>query len=318
MTSQTHFDCAIIGAGPAGLTAAIYLARFGRSFAVLDGGASRASWIPRSHNYPGFPEGLGGGELLDRLRRQAAAYGAEIRPGRVHSLSSSGAGFTLVTSQGPLEARKVLLATGVTDVTPPLPGIDQAIADGRVRICPICDGYEARGGRIGVLAVDEHGASEALFLRSYSQTVALIHTGQAAALSAEVRETLQQARVEVIEAPIGAVELGTESVRVKAGGGRTVELDTLYSALGVSPNDTLAADLAVARGGDGRLVVTPHQETSLEGLYAAGDIVKGLNQLAVAVAEAAIAAVDMHNRLREALGVHANFRPQTRPLRDGR
>ena len=138
-------DVLVIGAGPAGLTAATYLGRFLRSVIVADGGAPRASWIPLSHNTPGFPAGITGDAILARMREQAEEYGAVIEPGRVETLIPEGPGFEAWLNGRCLRARAVLLATGVTDRHPDLPGVERAIERALVRICPICDGYEASG-----------------------------------------------------------------------------------------------------------------------------------------------------------------------------
>ncbi len=142
-------DCLIIGGGPGGLTAAIYLARFRRSCLVVDTGASRAGWIPRSHNHPGFPDGIGGAELLDRMRQQAARFGAPVRLSTVEALEHRpGGGFqaTIDDTAGTVAARTVILASGVDDVEPPLsylgPDLRHALRRGLVRHCPVCDAYE--------------------------------------------------------------------------------------------------------------------------------------------------------------------------------
>ena len=93
------FDCLIIGGGPAGLTAAVYLARYRRRIILFDGGDSRASLIPKSHNYPGFPEGVSGPGLLQALRKQAQAYGVQMIGARITELKRDGEGFT-ATSGG--------------------------------------------------------------------------------------------------------------------------------------------------------------------------------------------------------------------------
>ena len=93
-------DCVVVGGGPAGLTAAIYLARFRRDFRLIDDGESRARWIPLSRNYPGFPEGVAGEDLLARMREQAVRYGAALGPGRVETLRRDGDGFRLVLADG--------------------------------------------------------------------------------------------------------------------------------------------------------------------------------------------------------------------------
>jgi len=136
----------VIGAGPGGLTAAIYLARYLREVVVVEDGRSRALWIRRSHNCPGYPDGIPGPELLTRLRRQAQRYGAPLWSGRVDALER-GLGDTFMCSLGgePLEASTVLLATGAEDVAPPIPDLDEAIRRGVVRHCPACDAYEVGG-----------------------------------------------------------------------------------------------------------------------------------------------------------------------------
>jgi thioredoxin reductase (NADPH) len=122
----------IIDAGPAGLTAAIYLARFRREFCVIDAGASRAASIPLSHNYPGLPEGISGPELLGRLRAQAERYGAVINRGNVERLKKDAdAGFTVFLPTGSVRAKRVLLASGSEDIEPELPGL--AVGRGLVR-----------------------------------------------------------------------------------------------------------------------------------------------------------------------------------------
>lgn len=294
-------DCVILGAGPAGLTAAIYLGRFRRRFLVLETGASRAARIPLSHNHPGFPRGVRGRTLLDRMRQQAERYGAEIRTARAEDLAPAEGGFRVRLRDGEVTARTVLLATGVVDVEPEIPDLQEAVANGLIRICPICDGYETIGQSVGVIAKDEHGAREALFMRTYSEDVALILTTGAEALSPEMRHRLDEAGVEVIEAPIESVVLDHRRISaVCFGAEHTKRFDSLYAALGVRPRNQLAVSAGAALDDSGRLLVTEHQETSVPGLYAAGDVVRGLNQISTAEGEGAIAATHIHNRLREA------------------
>src|SRR4051812_49826229 len=116
--SEERFDCVIVGAGPAGLTAATYLARFRRHIALVDGGSSRASYIPRSHNYPGFPEGISGSELLERLREQARRYGVEVARVLADEASRERDLFIVRSGETSWRARKLLLATGIVDKEP--------------------------------------------------------------------------------------------------------------------------------------------------------------------------------------------------------
>jgi len=294
-------DVLVIGAGPAGLTAATYLGRFLRSVIVADGGAPRASWIPLSHNTPGFPAGITGDAILARMREQAEEYGAVIEPGRVETLIPEGPGFEAWLNGRCLRARAVLLATGVTDRHPDLPGVERAIERALVRICPICDGYEASGKAVAVIGDSDFGVREAAFLRTYSDQVTLIHTGPPGALTE--REALDRLGVELVETPIETVRLEDDRVTALGWTGNDRSFDLVYSALGTSPNTDLAEALRARLADDGRLQVDLHQRTSVAGLYAAGDAVRGLNQIAVATAEAAVAATDIHNTLRQAEGM---------------
>src|SRR4028119_478482 len=138
--SDFDYDCLVSGGGPAGLTAAIYLVRYHLSLKVVDAGNSRASWIPCSHNHAGYPGGINGKELLRLMREQAQMDGASIETGRVTRLDKIEGGFQVEWGAGCVTARKVLLATGVTNRRPPMdPNLhDDATARGRVRDCAAC------------------------------------------------------------------------------------------------------------------------------------------------------------------------------------
>jgi len=169
-------DTLVIGGGPAGLTAAIYLARYYLKIRVIDAGASRAGWIPLSHNHAGYPDGISGHQLIANMRAQAARYGAIAEHGTVERLTLADGVYRAETSLGPVIARTVLLATGTLNRAPPMPHEEHnaAVTRGLLRYCPVCDGYEATDKTIAVLGRGEHGAHEALFLRSYSANVTLI------------------------------------------------------------------------------------------------------------------------------------------------
>jgi thioredoxin reductase (NADPH) len=294
-----RLDAIIVGAGPAGLTAALYMGRFRRRVLVIDGGDSRAAWIPTTHNHPGFPDGVSGTTLLELQKEHALRYGALIQSGMIQSLSVLDDGFELRLDDQVLQAATVLLACGVEDNAPDLPEVDKAVRRTLLRICPICDGFEVIGKRVGVIGDGPLGAREALFLRTYADQLSLIHVAGPDALPAEERALLAQAGVTVIEAPIDSVELQPDRPRALcfSDAGR-MEFDALYSALGVTPRTGLALAAGARHDDQGRLVVDDHQQTSIPGLYAAGDMVRGLNQITTAQGEAAIAATAMHNRLR--------------------
>jgi thioredoxin reductase (NADPH) len=288
-------ECLVIGGGPAGLLAAVYLGRYCRSVQVIDAGESRAATIPESHNYPGF-FGIAGPELLRRLNAQARRYGAELVRDRVTSLRKDSGAFVATCSGGDVDARFVLLATGLVDHCPAIEGEPENCPSELIRFCPICDGYEAIDRRVGVLGDIDAGGKKALFLRTYTRDVSLFLTDETT-LDAELRQKLDEKNVRIVGKP-KQVKLATEStVAIVTESGERHELDALYPALGCMVRSGLATELGALCTEDGNLVVDDHQRTTVEGLYAAGDVVTDLHQLSVAFGHAAIAATDIHNRL---------------------
>jgi thioredoxin reductase (NADPH) len=288
-------DCLIVGGGPAGLTAAIYLARFRRRIRLIDGGASRASWIPRSHNLPGFPKGVEGAALLQALREQLGCYGAAPEEGRVEALRREADGFSAQVDEIWTRARTVLLATGVAEVIPPIPHVAEAIRRGEVRVCPICDGFEAQGRKVAVIGRGDHAAREALFLRTWAEAVSVVLEPHDT-LARETDEALAASRTPILRSTWDRIAVKPGEVTIETVDGQSHAFDLAYSAVGVTAQVKLVRDLG-AELDDGRLVVDGHQQTSVPGLYAAGDVVRGLNQIAVAEGEAAVAAAAIHNSL---------------------
>jgi len=296
-------DVAIVGGGPAGLTAALYMRRFHRSCLVFDTGKSRARWIPESNNCPGFPGGVGGRELLERLRRQAqgvqvpfetltveriAAIGGH---GDGHADSSdAGTGFEVDAGGRRWQARRVMIATGLRDRLPG-PWAEQAMACGALRLCPICDAFEASDQHIGVFGHSSDIGSHARFLRGFSRKVsALPYDGGRGGADGEAARA---AGVRWLGG--GELEFDGRRCRYRSNDG-PVEPDTVYSFLGFTTSVPVE-DLAIARTPGGEIEVDAHQQTRTPGLYAIGDIVGGLNQIAVAVGQAAAAATHAHAHL---------------------
>jgi thioredoxin reductase (NADPH) len=293
------FDCLIIGGGPAGLTAAIYLARYRRRIVLFEDGESRASMIPESHNYPGFPGGISGPGLLGALRKQATTYGVRQISARITELKREGGGFTATSGGQEIKARFVLLATGIVDERPDLPGLDEAVAKGSIRYCPVCDGYEAVDQRIGVLGHGDDASSKAKFLRTYSNDVTLLNLdGRGGKHDMETARSLRDASVKVA-GPVGAIEHSGDGVRAVLRDGQTLSFDVVYPALGCEVRSELASALGARTNDVGCLEVDSHQRTTVDGLYAAGDVVSDLHQIAVATGHAAIAATHIHKSLPE-------------------
>jgi thioredoxin reductase (NADPH) len=256
--ARTHvtseiYDCVVIGGGPAGLTAAIYLARYRRRILLIDSGDSRAALIPKSHNYPGFQDGVSGPELLRVLNQQAETYGVPVMACRVTGLQRSARDFIASSDKHTIKTRSVLLSTGIVDKSPRLPGLREAIANGAVRYCSVCDGYEVTDPRIGVLGAGEDAASKAGFLRTYSKDVTMLSLEGQPATDEETANSLCQPGIK-LAGPICAVEKsGTGSRTVIGGEFQTFEV--IYPALGCCFRSELAIELGAKANNVGCLEV---------------------------------------------------------------
>ena len=294
-------DCIIVGAGPAGLTAAIYLARFHLSIRLFDCGTSRASWIPTSHNHAGFPDGINGDELLGRMRDQAAKYGALREPKRVTGLTKTGELFEVHCDDQTYRGRTVLLATGVVNNQPD--GMDEALhaealSRGLLRYCPICDGYEVTDKRVGVIGTGDHGTAEAQFLRGYTADITLISPHGDHDLDEKCSRALDDAGIARVAGPCGNFAIEQGKLAVDTAEGR-LAFDSIYPALGSKIRSGLAVDCGADVSDEGCILVGDHLETSVPGLFAAGDVVVGLDQISHAMGQAGVAATTIRNHLAE-------------------
>jgi thioredoxin reductase (NADPH) len=289
-------DAIVIGAGPAGLTAAIYLGRFRRRCLILENGESRARWIPSSRNIPGFAAGIGGDEFLSSLKEQALRYGAQLRHASVTRITMEDGLFCIRTARGTHRSHFLLLATGVKDNLPPIEGASEAILRSLMRCCPICDAFEAIDKRIAVIGDSLLGEREAVFLSDYSTEVTLLQVGSPRPGSDQ--RPPGGGGIERVVIDLSDLRLLEDRVVLHSAAGDR-SFDVIYLALGCSFQNQLARSLKARCEENGALVVNAHQETTVPRLYAAGDVVRGLNQVVVAAAESAIAATDIHNKLRE-------------------
>jgi thioredoxin reductase (NADPH) len=293
------FDCLVIGGGPAGLTAAIYLTRFHLSLKVVDAGKSRASLIPCTRNHAGFPEGISGQELIARMTEQAQKYGASIETGRVTRLDRIEDGFEAEWGSGSVRAKTVLLATGVANRRPPMDEDlhDAALAQGLIRYCPICDGFEVTDKRVGVIGDDSHGVAEAVFLRGYTSDVTLIAPGsELRDLKRQDWEKLERHGIETVNGPCHAVAAEGKCITVDTAEGHYT-FDSVYPALGSDVHSDLAKMVGADLAESGCILVDSHQRSSVPGLYAAGDVVIGLDQISHAMGEGGVAATTIRNDL---------------------
>ena len=215
----TVYDCVIIGGGPAGLTAALYMARFRRSVALIDNGRSRAELIPVSHNFPGFPDGVTGPSLLRRLNEQLSPYEVTRYDGLVAAMTRDEAGFAACVGTDRIVGRTVILTTGIADAGMDTPNWAAAVATGALRLCPVCDAFEVIDRRVAIMTRTDGAVAHALFLRTYTADLTLIHVMEKACLTTDQRNCLSGAGIGLQESPDVALRVdGTGRAEVVVDG----------------------------------------------------------------------------------------------------
>lgn len=300
--SEVDPEVIVVGAGPAGLTAALYLARYRRAVLVLHDGKSRALRIPRTHNAPGFPEGIEGPDLIDRMTKHATEFGARIEEAEITGIERIPGGFRLNSDGGgSWESRAVILAGGIflNQVDLPHAAHEAAIGAGVLRYCPVCDGYEHSNRKIGVIGCDSDGASEALFLRQYSDDITLMPLSHPE-LSREQAQEMVHAGITVRAGALVDLEPHADRMDVRLEGeGGIQSFDVIYPALGCRPRTELAVQLGIGLDDTGCIAAEALKDSGVPGFFAAGDVLEGLDQISVAMGHGASAATNAHNWLRE-------------------
>lgn len=304
---DADLDCLVVGGGPAGLTAAIYLARFRRRTRLVDAGSSRAALIPRSHNFPGFPDGIPGVEIIARLKAHAARYGAEVEHAQVGDLRAREDGlFEAQASGRSFTARRVILATGVIDNMPEIDGLAEHIDAGRIRLCPVCDGFEVSGRPVAIYGTAEHVLLKALFLRGYTQDLTLLCT-DTVSCPADLAAKLEARGIARPTECVDSLVWDGESIGARLKSGTVKRFASIYAAMGSRPRAALYKQVGGRLTNEGCIDTDEHQRTSVPGVWAIGDVVDALDQMAVAIGHAAIATTDVHNSLTAGVKPEARF-----------
>ncbi|MEV8367225.1 NAD(P)/FAD-dependent oxidoreductase [Streptomyces niveus] len=282
-THKVDFDVVVIGGGPAGLSAALTLARARRSVLVIDAGEPRNAPASHVHNYLGR-EGIAPGELLAVGREEVAGYGGEFMAGRVATVKGSAAdGFRVVLEEGAavaeVTASRLLVTTGLVDELPPVPGVAERFGR-EVLHCPYCHGWEVRETPVGVLATGPLAVHQAQMWRQWSDDVTLFrHT--APDFDDEQYEQLAARDIAVVDGEVAALEVMDDRLTgVTLAGGRVIPVSAVVVAPLFTARGGLLADLgapAVDREMAGQVVgshvpTDPTGATSVPGVWAAGNV----------------------------------------------
>jgi len=303
--SSDRYDVAIVGGGPAGLSAALWLSRYLHKVVVVDSGDPR-NWETRGIN--GFlgHQGIRSPELRTIGRNEAEKYGAEFIEDVVETAESGeGDTFTVKLRNGStIEANRILLAIGIKDVWPAIPGLDSCYGE-TAHVCPDCDGYETRDKKTVVIGNGRKAVGMALALTTWTKQLVICTNGQPADINQDLLNQLKSLNIPVIEAAIKFIT-SKEGVlsSIELDGGMCLDCERLYFAIGQFPADDLGSQLGCKRDQIGRLVIDDRNHTSVKNVYAAGDIAPGPQMAIVAAASGAIASI----------AIHASLVPETRKL----
>lgn len=298
---MTLHDAAVVGGGPAGLTAALWLARYRKRVVVVDSGEQRNRWVEHAHGYLGF-DPCSPADLLARGREDLARYPeASLRSGTVGTARRNDDNtFTLLLKDlaEPVHAKRVVLATGVTDA---FPEIDRFFEHYGADVfhCPSCDGYEAKGRDVVALGWSDAMTGFALTLRGWAKSVTVVTDGRPFEGDEDCDRQLRAAGIRLVEDDAVAFvgERGAlEGVRLR--GGETLPAQLAFFSIAHHFRADLADQLGCERNGDGCVVVDREGCTTVPGVYAAGDLVPGLHLIQVAAATGAMAGVACAQSLR--------------------
>ena len=292
------YDIAIVGGGPAGLSAGIWLARYLHSVVLIDSGDPR-NWETRGINaYLGLPK-VQPAELRKIGRDECRAYGVALVDGCVqHAVRCTDEHFALELEEGArYKARRLLLAIGLRDVWPDVPGLDRCYGE-TAHVCPDCDGYEARGKSIVVIGTGRKAVGMALALSTWSSNIVICTHGEPHEMSRSLRRKLEMVAIPVMTARIAAVHSRAGVLEaMELDNGSQLRCQKIFFSIAQYPADDLGEQLGCDRDDDGHILVDEAYHTSVHNVFAAGDIVPGPQLAISAASDGAIAALAIHKSL---------------------
>ncbi|MEF8779838.1 MAG: NAD(P)/FAD-dependent oxidoreductase [Haloferacaceae archaeon] len=295
---EGEYEVAVVGGGPAGLSAALYTTRLGHDTIVLDRGGGRAAMMLETHNVIGVTEETSGNEFLATAREQVQEYGADYRRQYVGAIDPDGdGGFRLETSNAVYRADRVVLAVGFSDERPdpPLPRTGRGL-----HYCLHCDAYVFIDEPVYVMGAGEAAAHVAMVLLNFTDDVDLLTRGETPAWDEETARLLEAHPVDVVHEEITGMrkrddgwlegfEFEDGTFREYRGG---------FPMYGSNYRSELLEDLGLDRNEDDTVAVDDHGRTSVDGVYAVGDVTPGHNQVPVAMGKGAQAGIAIHKELR--------------------
>jgi thioredoxin reductase len=293
--TESTWDCIIVGAGPAGVNAALVLGRARWRVLVLDNGAPRNYATHEMHGVLGH-DGLDPAQLRARGRAELARYGVEVVTLEVQDAEVLGGTVRVACADRVELTRTVLLATGMLDEVPDIPGFADVWGTS-AHTCPYCDGFEHHDERLAVLAAGERGEHLAILLRRYSDDVVLLSNGSHS-LAADQLARVQAFGVPVIQTPVIGLDSENGRLRrVRLANGQRLDRDALFFYVGWRLRNDIARTLGCELRDDGSVAVDTDQATSVDRVYAAGNCCEPRALVPAAAGSGAMAAVAINTRL---------------------
>ena len=304
------YDVIIIGGGPAGLTAGLYNARARLNVLLLErlapgGQVLTTDWV---ENYPGFPDGISGFELMDRMKTQAEKFGLKIQSDEVTGLELSGNRKAVSTASGSLETKAILLCCGATWKKLGIEGEDRLMGKG-ISFCATCDGPFYRNQEVAVIGGGDTAVEEAIFLTRFVSKVHLVHRRDKLRAARVIQErAMSHERIEFIwdSVPVKILgEQGVEGIELKNVKTQAVSrrnVQGVFVFIGTVPNTDIVKGL-IRLDENGFVVTDDNMQTSVPGVFAAGDIRSKLfRQISTAVGEGAAASYTVERYLERLTG----------------
>ena len=289
--SRETFDSIVVGGGPAGLSAAIYLGRFLRKTVVIDNSSGRSSGRQVNENYFGFPRGVRASHLRQLGYAQAGRFGVRFVEGTVAAAAVKNDLFVLDGDCGRWRARTLVVASGVTDVWPTFPNVERHIGKS-LFWCITCDGFRTRDRKLVLVGADDEAAVTARQFLAYTKDILFIEerVGEESAIGSKQMAAMRKQGIRVVGGRIEKVRGGAGKLTAVEVDSERYEADLIFSLLGSIPNSQLAAQLGALLDERGYVNITDEQRTNVPRLYAAGDVTGPYaHQVSSAVHEGAMA-----------------------------
>jgi thioredoxin reductase (NADPH) len=307
----------IVGGGIAGLSAAIYLGRAQRDVLVIDSGHSMAKWEPVVQNYLGFPNGVGGEELLKNGCTQARHYGALFARDEIKTVSARKSFFVLKGKRKTYRAKRLLLATGIFHLPPEIPGVKQCLGHSMF-FCKDCDGYRVRGKRIAIIGTNNETVEYALGMLDYSACVVVATNGARPIWDKQHARWLAEYEIPVARQRIRDVDHRKRKIyALEFAGDAAIRIDYIFTTRGDIFHNQLAKKLGAKLDPDGQIKVDQCMRTSVPRLYAAGCVTPANCQMIIAAGQGAAAAQAINRDFfEESLASHSLRRFREEQLED--